>query len=231
MPKDADPAFEVATIRPSNPEKTQLGFNLRGHRIAIENVTVAEMITFAYSLHPKQVVDEPAWVSTAKYDIDGVPDVEGQPNLRQYQRMVQKVLADRFDLKFHREKRNFSIYAVTVAKGGAKLAKTADPDSVPDQTGNGHGSQHSMRFTNTTIENFILGTQYFLDRPMVDQTGLTGYYDITLRWSTDDGPASDPSAPPGFFTAIQEQLGLKLEPTKGPSDVFAIDQIEHPTAN
>jgi uncharacterized protein (TIGR03435 family) len=193
MAANADPAFEVATIRPSRPENTRIGFHLDGHRIAIENQTVERLIVFAYAIHPKQIIDAPDWISTDKYDIDGVPDVEGQPNLHQYQAMVRKLLADRFQLKFHREKRDLPIFALIVSKGGPKLARSASPGDLPDQTGNG-GRYWVMKYTNNTLEEFTLDMQHYLDRPAVDQTGLTGRYDFTLRWSTNDTPSDDPNA-------------------------------------
>jgi len=89
----------------------------------------------------------------------------------------------------------------------------------------------TQTYTNCSIPNFILGMQFFLDRPVVDQTGLTGHYDFTFRYTADEVHATDPNAPPGLFTAVQEQPGLKFQPTKAPVDVFVIDHIEKPTVD
>jgi uncharacterized protein (TIGR03435 family) len=146
--------------------------------------------------------------------------------------MYQKLLADRFNLKLHREKRGLSVYAITVAKNGPKLAKSlGDPKGLPDQTGNWNGALNGIRFTNNSMGDFALMMDYLLDKPVVDQTGLAGKFDFFLRWTSEEAQVSDPNAPPGLFTAIQEQLGLKLEPVKAPADVLVIDQVEKPSAN
>ena len=98
MPPDADPSFEVATIKPSDPNSRDAGFQLHGRNVVIKNQTVGHMLTFAYGIHPKQLIGEPTWFTTDRYDIVGVPDVEGEPNLKQWQGIVRKVLADRFGL-------------------------------------------------------------------------------------------------------------------------------------
>ena len=232
MAKDAHPSFEVATIKASDPEDESAGFHTRGHRLFYENETMERLIAFAYGVHPKQIVDAPGWFSKDRYDIEGVPDVEGEPSERQQQEMLQRLLAERFGLKLHREKRDLSIFAVTVAKGGPKLgASKADPSGLPDQTGSNNGAERNERFTNNSMADFASSMQYFLDRPVIDQTGLTGKYDFMLQWTTDATLNNDPKAPPGLFTAVQEQIGLKITPTKGPAEVLVIDHAERPSAN
>ena len=227
MAKDATPAFEVATIKQTDPNDQNQGFHTRGHRISIENMPVINMIMFAYSVHAKQIVDGPAWLGETRYDVDGVPDVAGEPNLAQYQEMVRKLLEERFALKFRREKREMPIYAIRVAKGGPKIAKTkAASELEMDQTGDGTGSGQFMRFTANTMDNFALGMQYFMDRPVVNQTELAGRYDFTLKWTTDESKVSEANAGPGLFTAVQEQLGLKLEATNGMADVLVVQKVE-----
>jgi uncharacterized protein (TIGR03435 family) len=147
------------------------------------------------------------------------------------QQMIQTLLADRFALTFHREQRELPVYAIVVAKGGPKLTPAANPTANPDQEGNGHGHYQTMTYTSASISDFILGEQYFEDRPLVDQTHLTGRYDFTLHVDRDDTQTTDPNAPPGIFTAVQQQLGLKFQPTKAPVSVFAIDHIAPPSPN
>jgi uncharacterized protein (TIGR03435 family) len=227
----ADPAFEVATVKPANPNDTGDGFHLDGRQIFIENQTVEKLLLFAYGVHPKQVVDGPEWLGTERYDIKGVPDVPGQPSLKQMQAMVQKLLGDRFALTFHREKRDLPVYAVTVAKGGPKLAKSmGDPNGLMDETGSQNGGQTAWRFTNTSMADFALVMQFDTDRPVVDQTGIAGRYDFQLRWTFDE-TRTDANAPPGLFTAIQEQLGLKLEAVKAPTEALVVDKVERPSGN
>jgi uncharacterized protein (TIGR03435 family) len=232
MAKDAHPSYEVATIKLTDPEDGHSGFHTMGHRLFIENQPMERLIAFAYSIHPKQIVGAPDWFSKDRYDIQGVPDLAGVPNERQQQEMLQKLLAERFGLKFHREKRDLAIFAVSVAKGGPKLTATkSDPNALPDQTGNGNGAQQAWRFTNSSMADFASTMQYFLDRPVVDQTGLAGAFDFNLEWTSDSALSNDPKAPPGLFAAVQEQIGLKITSTRGPADVLVIDHAERPSAN
>jgi uncharacterized protein (TIGR03435 family) len=234
MAADAHPSFDVATIKLSAPD-TRGGENFRmnGRHIRIENATVKNLITFAYAIHDKQIANDPEWLDKDHYDIEGVPDKEGMASLEQYQEMIQKLLATRFGLKFHREKHELSVYAITVAKGGPKLTKsTGGPNAPPEANGDRHPGQQGMVFKNASMGHFALVMQdFFADRPLVDRTGLTGKYDFSLHWTPDNIVATDPNAPPGLFTAVQEQLGLKLEPVKAPIDVLIIDHVDRPSAN
>ncbi|MGP8259718.1 MAG: TIGR03435 family protein [Acidobacteriaceae bacterium] len=232
MAADAHPSFEVATIKPADPNKLKGNFFIGGHRIVIENQSVNSLMVFAYAIHQQQIVDGPAWLDTRKYDIVGQADVEGVPNLRQIQEMLQKLLESRFNLRLHREKRDLAIYTITVAKGGPRLAKSPDSaNGLPTQSGSGSGGQQVRKFTNNTMSDFALGMQAFMDRPVVDKSGLAGRYDFVLKWTPDESNTTDPNAAPGIFTAVQEQLGLKLEPAKGPTDVLVVDHIEEPSEN
>jgi uncharacterized protein (TIGR03435 family) len=231
MAANATPAFEVATVRPSKPDSSQK-IRANGHRVGLEDYSVSSMISLAYNLHKSQVIGGPAWLDSDRYDVDGVPDTEGQPSMSQMQLMFQELLADRFALKFHHDKRELPVYVITIAKGGPKLrTSNADPMHPPDVTGGGSASQQTMKFTNITMAGFTLEMLFQLGKPVLDQTGLTGHYDFTLQWARDDASPADPNAPPGFFTAIQEQLGLKMEPKKDLADVLIIDHAEKPSEN
>ncbi|HEY4380031.1 MAG TPA: TIGR03435 family protein [Acidobacteriaceae bacterium] len=233
MARDADPAFEVATIRPADPSDTNQGFRLDGHRISIEANSMIGLICFAYSIQKTQIVNAPAWFDEQRWNIDGVPDAEGKPSWKQYRSMLQKLLATRFGVKMHPDKRELSIYALTVAKGGPKLEKSkSDPDALGDASGHGVGSAQAMKFTNESMTDLAHVLELTgADRPVVDQTNLPGRYDFSLLWSPDQIRATEPDAPPGLFTAVQEQLGLKLEAVHAPADVFVIDAATRPTEN
>jgi uncharacterized protein (TIGR03435 family) len=231
MAADAHPSFAVATIKPHDPDVGGQQFNTSGDRVIIRDQTVASMVSFAYAIHSHQIADAPDWIYHDRFDVEGKTDTEGEPSLRQFQEMLQKLLADRFGLKVHRDKRELSVYAMRLAKGGPKLKPAADLNSDPDQEANSHGTELTQTYTNSSMSDFILGMQFFLDRPLVDQTGLTGRYDFTFRYNADEAHTTDPNAPPGIFTAVQEQLGLKFEPVKAPADVFVIDHVERPSAN
>ena len=151
MAAKADPAFEVATIKPSDPANGSSGFQNRGRHLIILNESVDSMLMFAYGIQRKQIVDAPAWLETDHYDTEGVPDTDGLPNVDQYRIMIRKLLADRFHLQFHREQREMSSYALKLGKTGPKLTKTAsDPNAGQDQTGNG-GAINDWRLTNNSM--------------------------------------------------------------------------------
>ncbi len=240
MRADADPVFEVATIKPSPPEEQGKYFTVRGRRFMTGNTTLSNFITFAYGLHPRQVTGGPSWLETAKYDLNAVPDGEGQPNDKQWKRMIQKLLADRFQLTFHHDKKELSVYALVVGKTGSKLTKSdGDPNGLPGLFFQGLGV---LPARNATMADFagVMQTAV-LDRPVVDQTGLSGRYDFVLKWTPDQSqfgglgikvpPPADDAAAPDLFTAIQQQLGLKLESVKAPVDVLVIDKVERPSEN
>jgi uncharacterized protein (TIGR03435 family) len=191
------------------------------------------LITFAYGVQVKQIVDAPSWFGSEHFDIKGFADAKGEPNVTQYREMVKKLLTDRFQLQFQRGKREMACFVLTVGKGGPKLetSKSA-PDAGQDQTGSINNSHVFWRFTNNSMPEFAQFLQgEVLDRPVVDQTGLKGKYDFKLEWTSSPEASTDPSAAPGFLTAVQEQAGLKIEPTKAEVDVLAITHVEQPSAN
>ena len=240
MAADANPSFEVATIKPSAPDDRRRGITVQGRRLISYNTNLVDLMTFAYGVHPRQITGAPAWAESERYDLTGQPDVEGTPNDRQWKLMLQKVLGDRFGLTFHRGQRELSVYALTVGKTGQKLTKSeADPKGLP---GLGFRGLGAMIATNATMMDFAQTMQGFvLDRPVVDQTGIAGRYDFTLNWTPDEfqfsGLGVRPPAPadaaslPDLFTAIQQQLGLKLESTKAQTEVLIIDKVEKPSGN
>ena len=242
MAANANPAFEVATIKPSDPARPGKLFTVRGQDVVTINTTLSDLITMAYDLHPRQITGAPAWLESEKFDVTGRPDVPGQPNVAQIKIMIQKLLADRFQLKFHREKKELAVYALTVGKTGKKFAKSErDPNSLPGLFFRGPGT--NLNVTNATMAEFAsLMQSAVLDKPVADQTGLSEKYDFILKWTPDPGqlqglggppppPADNADAPPDLFTAIQQQLGLKLDSTKAPVDVLSIDRVEKPSAN
>ena len=231
MSPTADPSFAVAAIKPHDPASKRQGFSTAGGRYTIRNETLSSLICFAYAIHSHQLVGAPDWLHTDPYDIEGKPDAEGEPSLRQQQSMIKKLLADRFQLKVHIEKRELPVYAIRVAKGGPKLTPAAHPDAQPDQDGNGRGTEMTQTYTSASLDDLVLGMNFFLDRPAVNQTGLTGRYDFSIRYTYDVANTTDPNAPPGIFTAVQEQLGLKFEPVRAPVDVLVIDTISRPSPN
>jgi uncharacterized protein (TIGR03435 family) len=235
MAKDADPGWEVVSVKPRDPNdpSNNQSMSMNGRRFVILNRPVEGMLMFAYGIHKKEIVGAPGWIETERWDVQGVPDVPGHPSLKQTQSLIRKLLEERFGLKVHKETRELAVYAITVAKRGEKMTKSAgDPNGTPDENERSNGGVVTMRMTNMSMSEFAPDLGYFLDRPAVDQTGLAGRYDFQLRWTSDESKVpADGSAPPGMFTAIQEQLGLKLEPAKAPVDVLVVDKVGRPEAN
>ena len=241
MPADANPRFDVVTVKPSDPNAGGGNlFTIRGRHVMTINTKVIDLITFGYSLQPREVLNAPPWMDQ-KYDIDGVPDVNGQPNIKQMRLLIQDALVRRFGLKFHTEQQEMPVYALSVAKSGPKMTVTADSPSAPGNFM--FGRLGDLHVTNSTMKNFCQGMQEaVMDKPVVDQTGLTDRYDFDLKWTPDESqfaqlggyrapPTEDPNAPPSLYTALQEQVGLKMESTKAKVDVMVIDHIERPSAN
>ncbi|MGA1983074.1 MAG: TIGR03435 family protein [Acidobacteriaceae bacterium] len=245
------PKFDVISVKPDkNTPGGAYGlvtteFTADGFRGT--NVPIHLLLQQAYGLHEGQIVDEPAWAKTEVFDIEAkvaAPDVAAFSQLPagQRQAMFQQILAERFNLAAHRDTRELPVYALSIAnpKTGGKL-KESPPD--PAHPGAGSGGRVGMstgrivaQHTTTSDLASMLSRQ--LGRTVIDRTGLTAAYDFTLLWSPDNEAASSPGsasmpsdAPPSIFTAVQEQLGLKLESTKGPVDVIVIDHIEKPSEN
>lgn len=242
MAADANPAFEVATIKPSDPKNPGQIITLRGAEVITTNVTVHDLINLAYWLHPKQVSGGSAWTESEKWDMAGKPDAPGQPNVDQMKVMIQKLLADRFQLKFHFEKRELPVYAIRLTKSGAKITQSqGDPKDIPGWGFGRNAAGMIMSFRNSPMSQFTALLQNSMDRPVVDESGLAGRYDFTLTFTPDPAQATllgappaagdNPDAAPDLFAAFQQQLGLKLEPTKAPVDVMVIDRVEQPLEN
>jgi uncharacterized protein (TIGR03435 family) len=244
MPPDADPSFEVSTIKPNDSGlKSMQVLTFRGRTFITENSSLADLIMFAYSVQRKQILDAPDWIEKDRYDINATPDQEGTPSADQVRIMIRKLLADRFQMKFHHEKRELSAFVLTVGKDGPKL-KPSQPNGNLHGIGIQPAKSGAMLFANNApIPAFTSFLQSLvLDRPVVDQTGLTGRYDMTVTFTPDDSlfngqplgfakPADGVEPAPNFFEAIQQQLGLKLIAERAQVDVLSIDHVEKPSAN
>ena len=244
MDANAHPTFAAATIKASPPNKPGKGLGFRDGHFVTMNTNLNELIGFAYGFHTMQIMDGPPWFGTDLYDIEAKPDTEGQPSLKQLQTMVQKLLADRFKLAFHHDKKELSAYVITVASGGPKMTRsTAGPN---DPQGFRFGGLGDLMAKNLSVADFAAFMQsVVMDKPVVDQTGLPDRYDFALKWTPDDSQfaqfkgtspkvlpsTDDPNAPPALYTAVQAQLGLKMGPANVPDDVIVIDHVEKPSEN
>jgi uncharacterized protein (TIGR03435 family) len=244
MAADADPSFDVATIKPNNSGGSSMQqLTINGRDFKTVNSSLADLIQFAYNVQIKQIVGAPDWIDKDRYDVSGTPDQEGAPSIVQLRTMIRKLLADRFQLKFHHDKRELSAFVLTVGKSGPKLTPTQLKGPLPGIGMQPGKSGPMFVLRNATIPDFTGFLQLLvLDRPVVDQTGLTERYDFTVTFTPDDSlfnghpppfpkPADGVEPAPGLFDAIQQQLGLKLTAEKTQVDVLAVDHVEKPSAN
>ena len=239
------PSFEVAAIKPGDPNDPRFGMLMRpGGRFLVTNANLHQLIGFAYDLRSNQITGGPAGVDSTMYSIEakgesGSPVPPGPAGGARIRLMLQSLLADRFHLAIHRETREESIYQLVVAKGGPKLTESHGGQNPSERVGRG-----TITGAAAPITLLIKPLSQQLGRNILDQTGLEGRYDFTLHWALEPGqlrgpgdpppppnqPAPDPDGP-NIFTALQEQLGLKLEAAKGTVDFLVIDRAEPPSEN
>jgi uncharacterized protein (TIGR03435 family) len=242
MAKDANPSFEVATLKPSLPDGSGKYLRVAGRRYMTHNTSLVDLMEVAYGVHPRQIVSAPAWVVDDKFDLVGVPDAEGEPDAAQWLLMIQKMLADRFKLVFHHEKREISAYVLSVGKNGSKnLTRSESNSPLPSGLEFVPGTGGLLLpARNTTIGQFAqMMQQVVLDRPVVDRTGISGRFDFQLMFTPDESQFNGhpPSLPPqtnsspSLFEAIQQQLGMKVTAEKIAADVLVIDHVEKPSPN
>jgi uncharacterized protein (TIGR03435 family) len=240
------PAFDVAAIHlhESQPHEHNSIWSspFDGHFKA-ENISVMALIHWAYEMPETRILGAPAWTGTTHFNIDATADSSVDQQLKgltsdasrkQKEKMVQALLTERFKLAIHTETRELPIYALVVAKGGAKLGPTQESGSSVS-TSNGRMEVQGVNSVAILAEEL----SKIVGRDVVDKTGIAGRYDLKLKWAPDDrvAPNADASGSaaadsgPSIYTALEEQLGLKLEPAKGPVQVLVIDHIEMPSAN
>jgi uncharacterized protein (TIGR03435 family) len=240
-------AFEVATVKPTDPDwKSGRYIRMEGaHEFVVRNHVLRTLIAAAYNLNPKTISGGPPWVDSDHFDVIAETPGDVPPTYDQQMTMLQKLLADRFDLKFHRGEKQLPVYALRVAGGGPKLkVSTAPPDAFPEGPPPliFHVSLPTVHLPATYATMAELASVFrraVLDRPVLDETVLSGRYDFDLEFTVDEtewggafaGRGSSDSDKPGLYTAIQEQLGLKLEAATGPVETLVIDHIEQPTPN
>jgi uncharacterized protein (TIGR03435 family) len=220
----AQAQFEVASIKPADPNAPGSSKTYSTGRLVLRNYTVKACMKLAYHLNDNQLPGGPKGFDSEGYDIfakapAGIKD-------EQLLQMVQALLVDRFKLAFHREVRSLPVYVLTVAKGGLKM---------PQATEYG-GTSSGLRFIRgkgIETANLVDLLTRVVEHPVFDETGLKGIYNVDLEFAPVQATPTATNEEPGaaIFTAIQEQLGLKLEATKRPVEVFVIDHVEKPSEN
>jgi uncharacterized protein (TIGR03435 family) len=238
-------SFEVAAIKPSGPDVKGRFIRMQSaNQFVARNHAVKTLVAAAYNLSPRAISGGPAWADSDHYDILARTPGEVRPDLNEQMSMLRQLLADRFKLTFHREPKELSIYALTVARNGPKLKPAVISLDTPP------GGPPPLIFvlspqgaalpgrSATMGELASVMQRAALDRPVVDKTGLSGRFDFDLTWLPDETQFGGPgpwenkeTTQPDLFAALQQQLGLKLEATKGTVDVLVIDQIARPSEN
>jgi uncharacterized protein (TIGR03435 family) len=241
MAADADPYIVNATIKPSDPKVTARGFNVKEGRLLTVNTTLSDLITFAYEIHPKQLISAPAWIDEDKFDITAKYSGEGVPSAGQMRSLLRKLLAERFKLSLHHDKKELLVFALSQTKAGPKLAKSsADLNQPPDMSFQDLGK---LKVINGSMQDLASVMQSaVLDRPVIDRTGIAGRYNFTLNWTPDESqfhalgatiphPTASTSQPPLLTSAIQGQMGLKLDSTMASVEVVVLDHVEKPVVS
>jgi uncharacterized protein (TIGR03435 family) len=221
--------FKVAVIRPNLAGAgAGTNFNLfAGERLRITNEPVKLLIRSAFQIQNAQIMGGPGWLDTDRYDIKAKTGRPERIEPGQLGPLLQSLLAERFNLKFHRETRELTVYALVVAKEGPKFKAKAEGDVAAMNTHGGPGKSQLIA-TGLSMEGLASYVGNRLGRIVLDKTGLRESYNLTLEWAPDE--ASD-SSMPSLVTALREQLGLRLEPQKSPVEVVAIDSIDKPSEN
>ena len=230
-------AFEVASLKPT--AETGRGMSLNrspGGRFTTTNASLEMLIEFAYDVRSHQVSGGPKWLESEGFDIVAKAE-NANPSTEDLRAMVQKLLEDRFKLALHRETKELLEFALAVGKGGPKLHA-----SGKDETRISGGGKGRTIYEKASMATLAWNLSQRLGRTVVDRTGLKGDFDFALEWAPGEDeprkkingveipPPTDISGP-SVFTALQEQLGLKLESTKGPVEILVIDRAERPSAN
>ncbi len=244
-PRPAFDAFEVATIKPADPDYKGRFIRMQSaHQFVARNHALKTLIAAAYNISPKAIAGGPAWIESEHFDILAKAPGEVRPNLDEQMAMLRRLLTDRFKLAFHREEKDMSIFTLTVAKNGPKLKESAasadaPPEGAPPLIFVIYPERVHLPARNATMAELASVMQRAaLDRPVIDKTGLSGRYDFDLEWTPDDSqfggslgkpPASE--SKPGLFTALQQQLGLRMVATNGPVETIVVDRAERPSDN
>ena len=240
MAENAPLVFEVATIKPSPPDMQNAPFRVSSGRIEILNRSLASLIMEAWPLHSSQIIGAKSWMATERWDILGKPAATGAPNHDQLRQILRNLLADRFNLKFHMEEKELSVYAIGIGRTGQhKLRAASIQNPLPFGDTRGAGTYIARSDTVAHLAEILQSS--VLDRPVLDRTGIVGRFEFTLEWRPDEfqfegRAASMPKPPnvdslPDLFSAFQDQLGLKLEATKALTNVFVVDSAQRPSEN
>jgi uncharacterized protein (TIGR03435 family) len=220
----ADGTGEIWTLKPFR-------FEFSGPRLTIENFRLSDLITYAYDIKDYELLGEPHWADIDRYNVSAKAEGDAALTRDLAKPMMQALLADRFQLKIHRETKEMQVYALVVSKNGPKFKESA-PDAESLLTLGSRGKGFVMTVTKGSMAQLIgqFSKRNSVDRPVIDKTGLTGAYDYKVEWGDYAAANADPDVV-SIFTAIQDQLGLKLEKTTAAIEVLIVDFAAKPSEN
>jgi len=234
--------FDVASIKPADPDARGSSIMTnRGAGLNVTNMSLRAIITFAWNIRDFQLSGGPGWIGAERYDIIAKAEGGETPGEKrsvldeQLRERLRSLLSERFGFLAHYETRDEIVYTLSVAKSGSKLTAVTVPGNRQGISTPGPGRAQGFA---ATMKMLLVTLSDATSRPVLDKTGLTGMYDFVLEWIPDMANA-DPEGSPQprvtagstIFTALQDQLGLKLESGKGPVDIVVIDRAERPSAN
>jgi uncharacterized protein (TIGR03435 family) len=237
------PIYDAVSIKPNTSGNEWVSISVDPDRYSATNVSLKSLIEKAYGIKVDLIFGEPRWVDSARFDIKAKivePDIEMLKNLtpEQNRLMFQSLLSDRFQLRVHKENKVLPIYEMVITKDGPKFKQSPPSASVVNEgsTGVRRGSisVQNTELTAHAVPMVSLADQlsHTLHRAVIDKTGLVGDYDFSLKWDPDYEPGeSSESSTASIFPALQDQLGLKLQSTKGPVETLVIDHVEMPSEN
>lgn len=220
-------SFDVASIkRNETGGERHVGSTSPGGLYTATNFTLKQLISRAYAVGGAQIEGGPGWIDTDAFDINARADTPLHLSREEVRPCLQALLAERFHLAIHREIKQGAVYSLTVAKNGPKLKQHSGPGApgIGISTDSGKATIIGTNTSMASLAEYLSGQA---GRPVLNNTGLTGAYDIRVVWAIDQANLSEASV----FTAIQEQLGLKLGATKGPIETIIIDRAERPSEN
>lgn len=225
-------AFEVASVKVHEGPLPMADISTSGTRLTATAETVNGLVMWAYNLKNYQISFAPSISGDAVfYDIFAKAEGDAVPTREEFRQMLRTLLADRFKLKIHHAKKAIPVYALVVGKKGPKLKDSA-PDTIASFSTGVNGRNQYMKATKGTMGDLADGLQIYADRPVVDKTGLTGTYDYRMEATPGFRINNNPElSDMSVFTAVQEQLGLKLESQKASVEILVVDHMEKPTEN
>ncbi|MES2392382.1 MAG: TIGR03435 family protein [Acidobacteriota bacterium] len=240
------PEWDVAVVKPHAGDDSNMSWRMTRDGLSLVNLPLQQMICSAWDMKPYQVSGLSGWMTSAAFDLTAkisAADVDAYKKLSVTQRreMLQKLLIERFQLKVHMETKTLPVYDLMVDKSGPKLKTTTAVDAPSDEERKAHPEKYnkgSMRmgpgsYDGVGVQVRSLASQLgnSLGKPVRDATGLTGLYDISLHFRPEEAPAGDSGDAPSIFSAVQEQLGLKLVASKGPVETLVVDAASRPEAD